>query len=79
MQVALPLGERKPAYRTTAYRTNALRSADTIRLESEYETRAWCASLGCGLPNSCGQRWPPWGLGFGVWLQLLAAEYLLAQ
>ena len=78
MQVALPLGERKPAYRTTAYRTNALRSADTIRLESEYETRAWCASLGC---SSQQLRAAVAAVGPSVDLvqDYLAAEYLLAQ
>ena len=41
----MPLGRRRPAYRTTAKPTPG--ESDVIVLESEYEARAWCASLGC--------------------------------
>ena len=73
MHTALPLGERKPAYRTTAQR-----SADTITLESEYEARAWCASLGCSYQQL---RAAVAAVGPSVELvqDYLATEYLLAQ
>jgi hypothetical protein len=48
MQSALPLGERKPPFRTTtSLRTVTLDSRTLIRMASDYEVRAWCAELGC--------------------------------
>jgi Protein of unknown function (DUF3606) len=38
---------RKPPFRTTSLRTVTLDSRTLIRMDGEYEVRAWCNELGC--------------------------------
>jgi Protein of unknown function (DUF3606) len=38
---------RKPPFRTTSLRTLTLDSRTVIRMDGEYEVRAWCNELGC--------------------------------
>ena len=73
MHAALPLGERKPAYRTTA-----LRRADTIKLESEREAWACCSSLGCTY-QQLHAAVAAVGPSMELVQDYLAAEYLLAK
>lgn len=71
--LSLGFGERKPAHRTTARRI-----ADLISLESEYEARAWCESLGCSYGH-LRRAVAAVGPSVDDVQDYLAAQYLLEQ